>query len=100
MSRGRRRSHRLELTTVDEGVNVWGRVNGGTRDDRKVVNWVGAHRGGDKEGSGLWSGLDPVRSRLRDRGTRGASSSAWGGGWGGLVGFLKGDIGRDRDGAG
>ena len=43
----------MELTTFDEGVNVWGRGHGGTRDDRKVGNWVGAHRGGEKEGAGL-----------------------------------------------
>ena len=38
LSRGWRRSHRLELTTFDEGVNVRGRVNGGTCDERKVGN--------------------------------------------------------------
>ena len=92
LSRGRRRSHLLELTTFDKGVNVRGRVHIVTRDDHKVGNWFGACRGGDKEVAGLWRGLDPGGSRLRCRGTGGLGSSARGEGWGGLVGCFKGDI--------
>ena len=90
----------MELTNFYEGVDVQGRVHGGTHDDCEVGDWVGARRGGDNEIAGLWSGLEPCRSNLRVQGAGGGGSSASGGVWGEVMVCFKGDRGRDGVGAG
>ena len=69
----------MKLTTFNEGVNIRVRGHSGTCDDRKVGNWVRAFRGGDKEGAGILTGLEPGGRRIRGRGTGGVGRSARGG---------------------